>query len=287
MRNLDLRPLSIGEILDRTFSLYRQHFLLFLGISAIPHVITLAFGLLQILVFQHPVIASRSGEARPVLVSTFGFAGGIAINVLAIVIAVLVYLLSQGGTISAVSELYLGRTTTITEAFRRTWSEIGSLFGVVVLNVLATAGAALLLIIPGIYVACRLLVCLPAAIVEGRGPRESLSRSWDLTKGYAGRSAILLLLYVVISLSLGALVGSLLLFGALSAKDDPAMFRMWLAINQVLSTCLDILIVPILLIGTAIFYFDLRVRKEAFDLQFLMDPTSERVGGGGPLPSIL
>ncbi len=31
MTGLDLRPLTLGEILDRTFSLYRRHIVLFLG----------------------------------------------------------------------------------------------------------------------------------------------------------------------------------------------------------------------------------------------------------------
>ena len=30
MNNLDLRPLSVGEILDRTFTLYRNYFVLFI-----------------------------------------------------------------------------------------------------------------------------------------------------------------------------------------------------------------------------------------------------------------
>jgi hypothetical protein len=33
MATLDLRPLSLGELLDRTFFLYRRHFLLFVGDS--------------------------------------------------------------------------------------------------------------------------------------------------------------------------------------------------------------------------------------------------------------
>ena len=43
MAALDLRPLSLGEILDRSFSLYRENFWLFVGIVAIPHLFTLAF----------------------------------------------------------------------------------------------------------------------------------------------------------------------------------------------------------------------------------------------------
>ena len=34
MNTFDLRPLSVGEILDRTFTLYRRHFWLFIGIAA-------------------------------------------------------------------------------------------------------------------------------------------------------------------------------------------------------------------------------------------------------------
>jgi hypothetical protein len=52
MAALDLRPLSLGELLDRTFSLYRKHFFLFVGIAAIPYsfffIINLAFSLLPI-----------------------------------------------------------------------------------------------------------------------------------------------------------------------------------------------------------------------------------------------
>jgi hypothetical protein len=44
----DLRPLSIGDILDRTFLLYRRYFPLFLGITAIPQVFVLAWNLAQV-----------------------------------------------------------------------------------------------------------------------------------------------------------------------------------------------------------------------------------------------
>jgi hypothetical protein len=41
-------------------------------------------------------------------------------------------------------------------------------------------------------------------------------------------------------------------------------------------------------IATAVFYFDLRVRKEGFDLQFMMDPdAAQRVPRSSDIPSIL
>ena len=57
MGTFDLRPLSLGEILDRTFTLYRGYFALFLGISANPHILVLALNLSQLLVvspMMHP-----------------------------------------------------------------------------------------------------------------------------------------------------------------------------------------------------------------------------------------
>ena len=40
-----LRPLSVGELLDRTFTYYRRRFVLFVGIAAIPSLITLLYQL--------------------------------------------------------------------------------------------------------------------------------------------------------------------------------------------------------------------------------------------------
>ncbi len=281
MTGLDLRPLSLGEILDRSFSLYRRQFLLFMGIAAIPSLFTLALALVQTFFLENPVGGSRGGASQ---IPSHGPGTTILVTLITLVASIFVYLFSQGGTIFAVAELYLGRQTSISTSLRRVWDDIGSLFGVVILNGLATAGATLLLIVPGIYVACRLLVCLPAAVIEGRGPRESLSRSWELTRSYAGRAFIVVVLYIILSIGLGAVVGVSLSVAVLAAKNDPAMLRVWMAVQQVLTTIVNMLVSPFLLIATSVFYFDLRVRKEAFDLQFMMDPTSERTTGRGGSP---
>ena len=160
MTGLDLRPLSLGEVLDRTFSLYRRHFLLFVGIAAIPHVLILGVTLAQVAVLSK--------------------APSLALNLAGLVVFIIVYLFaylfSQGGTIFAVSDLYLGHPTSISDSLRRVWGDFGFLFGVVVLNGLAVGGALLLLVIPGIYVACRLLVCVPSAL--------------EFLLHYVGRSAL-------------------------------------------------------------------------------------------------
>src|SRR5580700_3398784 len=262
MTGLELRPLSLGEILDRTFTLYRRHFLVFIGISGIPQLIVLAFNLARQFMGANLGPTSIASNAILMLVSLLA--------------AVFAYLFAQGGTILAISDLYLGRPASIGGSLRRVAGELAPLFGVIALNGLAIAGATILLVIPGIYIACRLLICVPAALIEGRGPRESLSRSFDLTRDNAGRGFLILLLSVVVTYA--ALILFALPFGIPLAASigNPGMLLFWASMVQVGSTVATVLVRPVLLIATSIFYYDLRVRKEAFDIQFMMNPESQR-----------
>lgn len=288
MTNLDLRPLSLGEILDRTFSLYRRHFVLFLGITALPHLLVLALNLAETLVTQFPAVPTPSPVEQLQARSASGLlAFGIVGVFVGLLVYLVAYLFAQGGTVFAVSELYLGRQTSIGASLRRMRGQLGSLFGVILLNGLAVMGAALFLIIPGIYVACRLITCVPAALLEDLGPRASLERSFRLTKDSAGRAFVIFLLYFIM------LYAAILLFmfpflfmAGLSAKD-PGMMRMWLSLGQVGNFVAGVLVSPFLTIATAVFYYDLRVRKEAFDLQVMMNPSGTIPTGSAGVPTML
>ena len=191
MKNLDLRPLSVGEILDRTFTLYRTHFLLFLGICAIPQILLLMVNLAQVFI----ALPGKQGKTAAIAQMSVGMGvAAVILGLLVLVVWLIVHLFAQGATVIAVSELYLGRTITISDSFRRMRGEAGNLFGVILLNGLATGAAFILLIIPGIYVMCRLAVCIPAALIENLGPRTSLERSFELTKDNAGRAFLIILL---------------------------------------------------------------------------------------------
>jgi hypothetical protein len=72
----------------------------------------------------------------------------------------------------------------------------------------------------------------------------------------------------------------------LSAKD-PSAIRMWLAMAQVGNVVAAILVSPFLTIATAVFYYDLRVRKEAFDLQLMMNPSGNIPSGPAGVPHTL
>lgn len=290
MAEWELRPLSLGEILDRTFALYRRNFLLFLGITAIPHLLTLGLNITQVMLTRFPTVRKPSvpvEEFQTRIASNGVMAFGIGGLLVAIVIYLLVYLFSQGGTIYAVSDLYLGRPTTIIGSLKKMWGQLLNLLGVTMLNGLAVAGAAIFLIIPGIYAACRLLTCVPAALLEDLGARASLERSWELTKDNAGRAFLIYLLYFAMLYAIMAV--SMIPFGVMmtmSAKD-PTMLRTAMVLMQVASFVASIIVGPVLLIATSVFYYDLRVRKEAFDLQMMMNPEGVGAVPAPSVPSIL
>ena len=287
MAEWELKPLTLGEILDRTFSLYRRHFLLFLGITGIPHLLPLGVNLAQVLL-NGP--AARMGQVRqfPATTQSGGMLALAAVaTIVGAIISLIAYLFSQGATVYAVSDLYLGRSTTIGQSLRRMWGQLANLFGVSILNGFAILVACLALIIPGIYVACRLITCIPAALLEDLGARSSLERSWDLTKDNAGRSFLIYVLYMVM------LYGLIMLFAVPSgvmvamAPKDPSTLMMSTVVMQVGTFIAQVLVGPFFLIAISVFYYDLRVKKEAFDLQMMMNPQGVAASANPGVPSML
>jgi hypothetical protein len=289
MAEWELRPLSLGEILDRTFSLYRQNFLLFLGITAIPHLFTLGLNLAQLMLVKAPVLRPHAQQLQ---VRAPGLGAGLLAfgigGIIALIVYVMVYLFAQGGTIYAVSDIYLGRPTTVGASLKKMWGQLGNLFGVSVLNGIVVLIGMIFLIVPGIYLMCRLLTCVPAALLEDLGARDSLERSFALTKDNAGRAFAIYLLYFAMLYGIMMLftIPSAILMAVMVAKD-PSMVWVMTALVQVGSFVAQTVVGPFLLIATAVFYYDLRVRKEAFDLQMMMNPEGVTVPARSIVPSML
>ncbi len=248
-----LRPLTIGELLDRTFVLYRRHLVMFVGIAALPSLFGLAFQLSRL--FFQP------GVGRLLLLSLVA----IAINLVAST-------LSNGATVIAVSQIQLGRDTNIREAFASIRSQLGELI-VITLNVgVRVALGLLLLIVPGILQALKYALAVPVAILEQNGVSASLLRSADLTRGDRGRIFLIYFLFVIL-LVIGSMVWQVpaaLVAGTMRvARGQPLP---WTAQAVVLfgSFVTQSILSPIMTIGLTLVYYDERVRKEAFDLEHMM-----------------
>ena len=89
----DLRPLSTGEVLDRTFQLYRSRFALFASLAALPSAVSFLSGAVQVFTMQGERVISNG---RHITVTTHPWASGITT-----VVAGLVYFALYGITQAA------------------------------------------------------------------------------------------------------------------------------------------------------------------------------------------
>lgn len=249
--------------------------------SALPHLLVLAVQLARVAftTSNFPVFpgARSDFQAAASSFSLDGFLAAMAFLVIGLVVSVIAYLFTQGGTVFAVSEVYLGRATTIGRSLRRVRGELISLFFVVFFAYAAMFFGFLVLLIPGVYLACRLCVCIPAALLENLGPFEAMDRSFKLTADNAGRAFLIILLYWVLWYDAIILVDVPFVLTIQFAVHNPGTIRTLTALVEVGNWVANVLIMPVFTIASAIFYFDLRVRKEGFDLQLMLNPLRAEV----------
>jgi hypothetical protein len=170
--------------------------------------------------------------------------------------------LVTGATVRVVSEAYLGRPPLFGDAMRFAGSRFGTIFGAKFLSGFLTVLALFALVIPGIVVACGYSVAAEAAALEAGSSGEALRRSWDLTAGFKWKAFALWIvsvgLILVVYLGAGVLGGVL---GRVMGGLD--------AVLAVFAAAVSLLIYPLISCVFTLFYYDLRVRKEGFDLEVL------------------
>ena len=283
-----LRPLGIGDIIDRVFRMYRQRPLLFLTLSAIPNLfivlITQAAHLIwpdafidlnqfafiddpnrMLDVFQRQ--AGRTGDSIIGLISIFPQSLGIA---------ALTY---------AAANTHLGRPVAIGAALRTGLADVPRLLvtifvlfvvlfvgwiGVILLTAIPLAitriGALAILvfaaigIVPFFFLASFALVPTVSTL-EDAGPIHSMRRSLQLIAGSRWRVLGLIVLLFVLEIVLSALLGAIFL-GAFMSESTAGRIAAVLV-----ESAGTIAWEPLPWASLALFFYDLRVRKVALDLQ--------------------
>jgi uncharacterized membrane protein len=243
-----LRPLSVGEILDVSFQLYRRHF------AALAMVALVCSGL-------------------PVLLSLFIEASGGMLQHLWLTLAyygifVVLSAIATAATVFIVSESYLGRPLSAAEALSRAAPLLWRVITCSVLTGLLVMVGFLLFVIPGIVLVCGVILAFPALVLEpGTTASGALSRSWALTRGSRWRIfgmlvTLFLLLYIPI-VALTALAALVLPDAAPGAAMTGGI------VGLVLAGVLQLFLYPLFYCVLTVSYYDLRVRKEGFDLEVL------------------
>ncbi len=280
MTGVETGTLTLGEILDRMFSIYRKNFLMLVGIAGLPYA-----GAAVIVGFLVAVVALiGSGSAPDMPRMGVGAASGM-ILIMALVLGfvfIVAIILASLGTYVAVWDIQMGRRPGVKRAYKIAWSHAGAAILAGILAGLATIAGFFLLIVPGIIVYLALSLIFPVIIAEDSGGAQSLSRSWELTKGYRWKIFVAGLVSLAVSMAITyGIQIPLVVIATLVYK--PGTAPIWFAIVNGIGTVIgNVVPAPLLAIASCLIYYDARVRKEGFDLQRLMDELPPAVPGVAP-----
>jgi hypothetical protein len=260
MGQYNLRALSVTEILDRALRIYRAHFFVLLGITAL---MLIPEGILQ-------------------FIGTY-FWGNV--QNLGNFLSVIFQNLASLALIVAVSNANLGRDFTIrlayTKGTKKFWPLIVSniMIGlviflpiIIVILFLAFAyplGVILLLALLAalVFLSIRWSLSASTIVLEDIGALDSLYRSWELTQGFFWRVFGTSFLATLLALLLTMLPD----FFVDVVGDMLGMSEQVLTLTSVVVGRLGlVLALPFTMAVRVLIYYDLRIRKEGFDLMLRM-----------------
>ena len=233
----------VGRVLSRSFEILVQDFVKFFLVALI---VVAPYGLLA---FAGGMRTSFTGPAP-----NFS-AAGIGLGLAAVFGAVFLYPLSQAVTLYGAFQDMRGRPFNMGEAFARAFARFSPLLGLAIAWGFAVILGMILLIVPGLMLLASFYVSLPACVVEGLGPLQSMSRSAALTKGHRWKVFGIYVLIVIVSSIIGSVIrlafaGMTGLIGAIFAG------LIWNALFAAYHS-----------VVVAVMYHDLRVLKEGIDIE--------------------
>ena len=292
-----LRPLSIGEILDRSFALYRANFWLFVGIGSLSAVVQLVLNAIQLVIFRGIVPTLQQVQAQFHSHSAERQIGSGITGV----IVLLASAVTQAAAVWALSEVYLGRRAAIGQSVRtvigRWYRFVGialwQLWSAVWLMLLVAGAGALLLFGPvsmrtpwiggtlmflgiagggayGVLAFIRNSLAVQPAVLEQLNVRDAMRRSKVLTSGAKGRIFVVYLITWCLFVVAGIIempLSLLIVYGALRGEKHIAAQIVMLLVNFVAYSA----VVPVMMIGLTLVYFDQRVRQDGLDLLLMLD----------------
>ena len=242
--------MSFGEILDMGFRILKNHFVLLVGLEAIVSV--------------PPIVVSNYLTGGSDVPDPFTLLTGMLPLLLALLI---LQPIIMAAITHAISESYLSRSVTFGGALRFALTIVLPLLGTWILTSLIVMVGFVFFVIPGLFLLLMFVVLTPVMVTEGVFGFAAMERSWSLMKGNLLRALGLLIVTGILSSALTAGVGML-------AGFIPLIGSVVAGIAQAAASAF----------GTAalvVLYFDIRCRKEAFDLEHL---ASQVESDGGVRP---
>ncbi len=248
--------------------------------------ITMLFALLEFAVVQQLIngalahAVSKRYFKRPVsILSAYGL-GTRRIIMLSIAGFIIAFVIT---TVFVVLVAFFVGLIAFIFGFAVTQHEASSIIGSVLAIILLVMGMLIIGVTIVFLTLCVLFV--PQAIVlEKRNAFGAIFRSWEIVfRSFWRVLGIFILLYVMVqvitlipSATLGGVVGII--------YSDPIQdFAIRQSLSMLIGYGVRIFVLPFLLIAYTLLYYDIRVRKEGYDLQLMMqdqDNTQDYTGGG-------
>ncbi len=244
-----LQPRGLMSIAWKSFRLYFQILpvLIFLA--------TLLFGIVFIIVFLGSLLLTQLSpqEANVIMgvVLSLGF--------------YVAYVYFYAAATIAVSLRMIGSKAGVMQILRRLSGAVAiQLLGTGFLQILAVCGGFILLIIPGVIFMIRYQFAQPVVVLERTTYASALRRSRELVTGSWWRVFGAFWLSVSIFI-IGALIFGLILYFPLVSLGLPDVQALTIAYIAFY------LVLPVLFIYSVLLYYDLRIRKEALNVETLRE----------------
>ncbi|WP_242344610.1 hypothetical protein [Anaeromyxobacter terrae] len=251
------RHFTVGNLLSRSFSIWRRNLVKFslLALAVYVPVFALGWGLgVGDLFFRTP--GTQVDPARMSAVMGSFAVVWVAMMVLALVqMAALTY-----GAIQSLA----GLPVRFADLLRAGLSRAPAVLGVGVVCYVALVLGFVLLVVPGLILLTAMCVSVPVAVVERNGVFGSVRRSFRLTKGRRLAIFAAFLVFFVVFMGMSAIVN--FVFPLVAAPLGQAAAVVGLGISTVVNLAFGSL--PA--IAPAVAYHDLRAEKEGVDTASLV-----------------
>jgi hypothetical protein len=268
-----LRPMSPLQISVRSFGIYFRNFPVLLAFAAFlfgPPVALVALG--QCLSLE----SSRGGLERvcnsvtyglpEVLLLDQGYVAAILFTTLGMVGLYAAFFYYYAAATLAVSLHIIGLKASFIQILRRLRVALAiQLFGTGLLWGLAVLIGSLLLVIPGIILFVRYIFASPVVVLEHTAYSSALRRSRELGRGYWWRILFAYLIgqVVIFILYIGLSIALWILFNLLEVPD--------ISVQTIFDVATTLVFTPVGCIYTVLIYYDLRIRKEALNLDTIRE----------------
>jgi len=279
-----LRPLRLGELLDQAIRLYRRNFITFIGIIAMVYVPLMVLQIASTTLMTSSLSSLRSSSPEEIFTNYAYWGGMLSTLVVAFLQFIFVQGIATGALTRAVADNYLGKTTSIMDAYRGIGKSWLPLLGALLFIGLLAIIILIWWLVPcigwftGLGMFAILLTSVspmvaPVVVLERQSAISSIRRAWSLVRRrfwpVLGYVFVLYLFSTLIVTGPSAIVNAVMT-GALQSFDDPTSGLVLRTIIQSLVQLVAILIYyPLQMTAFTLIYFDLRVRTEGFDIALL------------------